>query len=823
MEMQFDLEACPGKDDVHPVDVLADMADGCVGRSGLAAGSLAAVAANNDCGRCRPADLDVVPAAAVSGQVPLAQTAFTFASAVDGLEAARAARDRFEATLPPLRSHVEFRAYWICMRRIGLTCETSPYLREHLRLFLEPVGRPTRAEVVGVVPMSRPVAREAVRLMRIEGGYARRVAARALFDPATFGRDELRAALPPSLRDLPGTWLCRIDGGDFAAIPGSIILRLTRIAAPRLRTAAILEVLLLSAEGTRAGLDVPTAAFERWDDAFGEAGLSPDSADDFLTVAQRYCVVRDLQATHPVGPRISAFERWSAAEHRRAAYAQEHSALASALRKARLPALPAGRPAKQFLRDFNKVRDKYGIDCTGRRKVDADKLSDAFAPRLAAAQLRARQGVRLWREAEAGAAALRLSPGDERQAFCWTEEVVTPGGCRINRLQSIRMEAVFADVVEAELATGGLQHRFRFVEDGLSARDGARDGTDARCPDAADPTGTVPDSAAGDPPGIAAGGPARAIVFRFIEVVALEGGRTVPPWWVAIFSSGVLLGPARLDIGVREARRAAMLELGVRGSGCGPAGLVGPDGPSESRLFQRALNAGVVLVSAEAFGHGMAIGVVAMRTLGVTFARVSEMLQIVRRKGEDAWRQEEVPGRGRRQGWMAIPKGSPRRECFLIYDERTLPLLTTITRMRLLREGLREVPTVEPWRALARKVTRDVYVFAFRGRMLDPDDLNYLYRHLMAGLQRVRNHDLRHAASNRRLRTAGVTEADVAFRLKHAGGSAGLPTRERGRFALARTYGMDTPAQRDLDGRRYCEARLAFERLMGVPLAGDLL
>lgn len=710
----------------------------------------------------------------------------------DPLERVRAARDLYEATGPALRNYADFDRYWSVMASIGLTNETSSYLREHLRLFLQPMGRPSRPEVVGVVPMPRVVATECVRLMRIEGGYARRVTSRSLLNEATFGREDLRAALPKSLRDLPETWLCREHGDDFDAIPGSIVLRLTLIRAPRLRTAAILEVLLLSSEGSRAGLDVPTAAFERWDDAFEEAGLSVDRADHWLEVAHRYCIAQDLQKTHPIGPRISAYERWGAAECRRVNYARDNPLLARALASARLAALPTGKAAKQFVRAFGKVRDKYGIDCTDHRKVDADQLSDNFADRLAAAQLRARQGVRLWREAEAGAEALRQS-GLDRQSFSWSEEVLSPRGKRRRLLQTIRMEAIYRDVVEGDLAAGGQQPRFHFVEDEAVA------------------------GAAG------ASAVPRAIVFRFIEVVAEDGSPGVPPYWVDLFSSGVLAGPCRLRLDLREARRAAMIRLKVPAGHRGPSGLVGPDGPNDARLFQRALNAGVVLVAAESFGHAMAIGAVAMRTLAVTFARVGELLQMVRRTGEDAWKHVDVEGRGKRPGWMALAKGARIKTCFVVYDERTLHLIGMLTRMRLMRERAREVQVVTPWRALARKVGPDRYVFAFRGRMLDPDDLNYIYQVLMAGIQRVRNHDLRHSSANRSSREPGVTEAEVAFRLKHAGAASALPTRESGRFARTRTYARDTAMQRDADGKAYCDARLAFERLLGVPLAGDVL
>ena len=773
--------------DVHPADLFAPSS---ASAPAFAASPWAKRSASGD-------PLAAVALTGASGSFGT-QLAFGFAgSAEDTLHQARAARDRYEAGGPPLRNYGDWAAYWNVIRSLGLAGETSTYMRENLRLFLEPMGRPRRPEVVGAVAMPKGVAAECVRLMRIEGGYARRVARRALLNPATYGREDLRAALPPKLRHLPDTWLCKEVGNDFDAIPGGIILRLTMIDHPRLRTAAILEVLLLCAEGTRAGLDVPTAAFERWDDAFAEAGMSPDSATDWLAVAQRYCIARDLQPLHAIGPRISAFERWGAAEGRRALFEREHRDLGAALRAARLPALPDGRASKSFLRDFRKLRDKYGIDCTNNRKYDADNLADNFASRLAAAQLRARQATRLWREAEAGAAALRASPGLDWLGFSWTEEVVSPLGSRRNRLQSIRMEAVYVDILEAELESGFVQSAFRFIEDEVDG-----DGGSQSCP---------------------GGRAARSIVFRFVEVCADDGGAGVPPWWVGIFQAGVLLGASRLDVGLREARRAAMLKLRVKSSGCGPAGLVGPDGPDESRLFQRALNAGVVLVSAEPFGHAMAIAAVAMRTIAVTFARVSEMLQMVRRAGLDAWRTVDVPGFGRREGWMAIPKGETAKTCFLIYDVRTLPLVTALTRMRLVRERHREVDVVAPWRALARKVGPDSYVFAFRGRMLDPDDLNYLYRYLMAGIQRVRNHDLRHAAANRAKRTGGATEAEVAFRLKHAGASAALPDRARGRFAHAATYARDTGAQRDADQHAYCDARLTFERLLGVPLSGDLL
>ncbi len=790
-----------------------------------------------DCTGDRPAMFAAVPAVpAVPGAssatavVPTgspireSHTGFAF-EGDDPLGQARAARDRHEAGMPPLSSYADFDAYWRVIAAIGLTSETSVYLREHLRLFLEPMGRPTRAEVVGVVPMPRAVATECVRLMRIEGGYARRVASRALFDEGAFGRAALRAALPAAMRDLPETWLCREHGDDFDAVPGGIVLRLTMIRSPRLRAAAILEVLLLAAEGSRAGLDVPTAAFERWDDAFDEAGLSPDRGDHWLEVAGRYCITRELQATHPNGPRISAYERWGAAGGRRAQYVRDHDGLARGLRAARLPALPAGREAKRFVRAFRKERERYGLACTDHRAVDADQLKDNFADRLAAAQLRARQGVRLWREAEAGAAALRASPGLNRQAFTWTEEVLSPMGRRRRRMQTVRMEAVYRDVVEAELLKGGEQHRLRFVEDETGGPDGhgvAGDVT-ATGPDGSSAVGDAP-GADGASPGSSGPSPSpRTIVFRLIGVVADDGAAVVAPWWVDLFGSGVLLGACRLTIGLREARRAAMVRLRVPAGHRGPSGLVGPDGPADSRLYQRALNAGVVLVAAEPFGHGMAIGAVAMRTLAVTFARVGELLQMVRRTGEDAWRHVDVEGRGRRPGWMALAKGARTRTCFVIYDERTMPLITTLTRMRLMRERSREVGVVPPWRALARKVGPDRYVFAFRGRMLDPDDLNYIYQVLMAGIQRVRNHDLRHGAANRSSREPGVTEADVAFRLGHAGAAAALPTRGSGRFAHAATYARDTARQRDDDGRAYCDARLAFERLLGVPLSGGLL
>lgn len=746
------------------------------------------------------------------------QVEFTFAGP-HALARAREARDRYEATSPRLQTYADFRSYWQMMAHLGLTGETSVYLREHLRLFLEPMGRLTFAEVVGVLSMSRAVALECVRLMRMEGGYARRAALRTLYHEAVFGRDELRNALPAGLRNLPGTWLCADYGDDFTAIPSAIILRLTMIKSPRLRTAAILEVLLLSAEGTRAGLDVPTAAFERWEDAFEEAGLSPDRSADWLEVARRYCISRDLQVTHAIGPRISAYERFGASEFRRANYACDEPGLAKALDKARLPALPSGRAAKQFLRDFRKVRDRYGVACTEHRKVDADNLSNNFAARLAAAQLRARQAVRLWREAEAGAAALRQSPTLERQVFSWSEEVLSPLGNRRRQLQTIRLEAVYRDVLERELAAGCVQQQFRFVEDGSGPLVGSAHGPQ-RPACKRDGVDTV--DAALQPETGSEGPMPRAIVFRFIEVVSNGSAASVPPWWVELFASGVLVGPCRLRLELRERRRSALIRLRVPVGDSGPTGLVGPDGPDAARLHQRALNAGIVLVSAEAFGHAMAIGAVAMRTLAMTFARIGELLQMVRRKGRDAWQTVDVDDRGKRPAWMAFAKGARTRSAFIVYDDRTMPLITTLVRMRLMRERRRKVAVVAPWRVLARKVDEDQYVFAFRDRMLTPDDLNFIYQVLMAGIQRIRNHDMRHAAANRSSRE-GVTEAEVAFRLKHAGAAPALPTRLSGRFALAGTYGRDTVSQCDSDVRAYCDARLAFERLFGVPLSGDLI
>jgi integrase len=747
------------------------------------------------------------------------QAEFAFVDA-NPLARARKARDRYEATLPRLQNYADFRSYWLMIRRLGLTGETSIYLREHLRLFLEPMGRLSLAEVVGVLSMSRAVALECVRLMRNEGGYARRAGLRTLYRESAFGREELRNALPSSLRNLPGTWLCFDYGDEFTALPSAIILRLTMIRSPRLRTAAILEVLLLSAEGTRAGLDVPTAAFERWDDAFAEAGLSADRSDHWLEVARRYSITRDLQVTHAIGPRISAYERWGAAEYRRANYARDERELAKALGKARLPALPSGKATKQFLREFRKVRDRYGIACTEHRKVDADNLSDNFAARLAAGQLRARQGVRLWREAEAGAAALRQSHTLDRQVFSWTEEVLSPLGNRRRQLQTIRLEAVYRDVLESELGAGCVQPQFRFIEDEFGPQVGA--GTHRAQRPSSEPDGVNAIDATRQPHLDSETSAPRDIVFRFIEVVSNNGSASAPPWWVELFASGVLVGPCRLRLELRECRRAALIRLRVPVGDSGPKGLVGPDGPNAARLHQRALNAGIVLVSAEAFGHAMAIGAVAMRTLALTFARIGELLQMVRRTGRDAWQNVDVEGRGKRPAWMAFAKGARTRSAFIVYDNRTMPLITTLVRMRLVRERKREVAIVAPWRALARKVDADRYVFAFRDRMLSPDDLNYIYQVLMAGIQRIRNHDMRHSAANRSSRE-GVTEAEVAFRLKHAGAAPALPTRLSGRFALAGTYARDTVSQRDSDARAYCDARLDFERLLGVPLSGDLV
>lgn len=739
----------------------------------------------------------------------------------DPLVQAREARDRYEASHPPLRNYSNFALYWGVISSIGLTGETSVYLREHLRLFLEPMGRPTRAEVMGVVPMPRAVAIECVRLMRIEGGYARRAPSRILYREGAFGRDELRAALPPALRDLPGTWLCSEYGDDFSPLPSATILRLTLICSQRLRAAAILEALLLSAEGSRAGLDVPTAAFERWDDAFIEAGLSPDRSDHWREVARGYCISRDLQATHAIGPRISAYERWGAAEYRRADYAQEQPHLAKALNKVRLPALPAGRPTKLFLRAFRKERDDYGILCTKHRKVDADKLSNDFAGRLAAAQLRGSQAVCLWRQTEAGAAALRARPALDRHSFSWTEQVLSPMGKRRRQLQTIYMEAVYRDVLERELGTGDVQPQFHFVEDDpVTVTDGREPATPGPFDDHLDPNPVSPVRQAPVDGGHL---PQREIVFRFIDVISNDSTPAIPPWWLNLFSSGVLVGPCRLRLNLREVRRTALVRLELPVGHRGPSGLVGPDGPADARLHQRALNAGIVLVAAEPFGHAMAIGLVAMRTLAVTFARVGELLQMVRRPGKDAWQHIEVEGRGKRSGWMAFAKGGRVRTRFMIYDHRTLPLITRLTKMRLLRERTREVAIVAPWRGLACKANPDCYVFAFRGRMLDPNDLNYIYQALMAGIQRIRNHDMRHSAANRSSRQPGITEADVAFRLKHAGAVAALPSRPSGRFALAGTYAQATAEQLDGDAKAYCDERLAFERLLGVPLSGDLL
>lgn len=737
------------------------------------------------------------------------------------LAQARDARDRFEATFPPLRNYCDFASYWRVMVGLNLTGETSIYFREHLRLFLEPMGRPTRAEVVGIVPMPRAVAIECVRLMRIEGGYARRAALRMLYYKTALGRDELRAALPPALRNLPGTWLCSEYGDDFAALSSAIILRLTLIRSKRLRIAAILEALLLSAEGSRAGLDVPTAAFERWDDAFAEARLSADRSDQWLDVAQRYCVTRELQKFHAIGPRISAFERWGAAEFRRASYSREHSWLARALQAARLPALPSGKASKQFLRAVRKERDLYGILCTEHRKVDADNLTNNFADRLAAAQLRGAQGVRLWRETEAGAAALRACPTLDRLVFSWEEVVLSPSGKRRRQLQTIRMEAVYRDVLERELGTGDAQPCFCFVEDARDTEPVERDWATAGFDD--ENSAAIATLDIHQPSVNGESLPPRDVVFRLIEVVSYGTAGSVPPWWVELFASGVLVGPCRLRIDLREVRRTALVRLKLPVGHRGPTGLVGPDGPADARLHQNALNAGIVLVAAESFGHAMAIGAVGMRTLALTFARIGELLQMVRRDGKDAWQHTELEGRGKRPGWMAFAKGARTRTCFVIYDHRTLPLITSLIKMRLMRERAREVAVVEPWRALACKVVPDRYVFAFRGRMLNPNDLNYIYQALMAGIQRVRNHDMRHSAANRSKREGGITEAEVAFRLKHAGASAALPTRQSTRFALAATYARDTARQRDADAKTYCDARLTFERLLGVPLTGALL
>ncbi len=710
----------------------------------------------------------------------------------DALTQSRAVRARYLATNPPLRSYLDFANFQSRMRAIGLAAEPTDYFLDHATLFLAPMGTPSVLELAGIASLPVEVARETIRRMRNEAGYSRRSPRNIILNPTSFGRDDLRSLLRPALHNLPGTWLCADEGDEHDALPGAAIMRLSALRHDAIREAAALETVLYAAENPAADVSVVVSGFERLDDAFHEAGLDPGRSADVLTLFERYGILDEVLVTHAPGPRLTAIARWMDARWRIGELAKEHPALARPLASVRLSGLPRGRRAVAFEREYRKRRKRYCADCAANRKKDAFDLADSFAARLAAIQLRSTQAIRMWRECSAAETWMRANMTSGRRLFSWNEDVLSAAGRRTGGLQQLVFEAIFRDELEAELDDCVPQPRFRFVKD--------------------DPGST---STPLPGPKTIGANRGREIVFRFVEVQA-ERGRAQEPWFVDYCRKGVLVAPAGIPIEMREARRALYIAHRLPLLHYRPGGLVGPEGRAQALFMRRALVAGVVLVPVAPFAHAMAISAVSLRTMALTLARVGELLQIVHRPGEDAWTQVDVPGRGKRPAWMAIQKGGGKRVPFVVYDDRTMPLLRVLIDLMSYRDALSKVPVSKPCQALARKIGEDVYVIAFRGRMLSAGDLNYMHRFLLGGIQRVRNHDLRHASANRSEQEHAMP-AEIAWRLKHAGAVAGLPPRGPG-FAQARAYSQASPAQQRESFGNFTDARRAFEIVMGVPL-----
>ena len=622
--------------------------------------------------------------------------------------------------------------------------------------FTEPVGDHLH-EIRGTIDLANDAEGRAVhaRIRALRSGV--KVARRSTGIGKSKRVSSMRAVMatiPMNAGALTDTEADPEHGGECIPIEGQHWARVGDIKLDRLRAEAVVTVLVFRSYYPFRPITYPLADIERHEDLFLETGEDPGDVEAVKRVYRQYLIDKTLFPQDTDTKRLNTYFSMHARQAMIRAYAASKPGLRDAL-LGLLPPLPERTSVihRSAMERFKSVQAGY-LD---NRWARADPLSDDFDDILSAMRVRERQASHMRLQCERMRRIMtRRDPdgshvGPDELEFAYRERVVTPDGRRLAQHQRIHMIARRASSV-------------------IAGRD----------------------------PG--------EIIFQFLDVEADDGVR-FKPWFVPLFEAGALIHPSRLPVSMRDARRKLVIELELPDIHDKPAGMAGADGHAGADLLEAGLAQGMTIIPIEPFAHAMLMAYILVRVIAITMCRIGEAIQMTYEPAR--WVTLNVAGRAV-SAFVAIPKGWDEED-ELPLDDRTVKALCRLAKLTLAREGGAEIaPSISSHELAGFKRRVAPHVFAFRGKAISEDQLNYMFRLLCAGLGDFTSHCVRHASAN-----AANEEKIEMTHIK-------AMLRQRGKGdKSARRYARPTDAQVAASRDRTRAGRLDRDELSGLVMVAE--
>jgi len=624
--------------------------------------------------------------------------------------------------------------------------QPSEWAKGQVADFMRPMGFSSKDEMVPFVPFDR--SGPFLRRVRSHLGFTRRIRRPAVLAAVDTSEAALAAAAPPLLRELPETRFDVDNREEFEPIHSNQVARILSIQNEALRAMAAVYVPIHVSWHENCQQDSIVGDLEALEELCAEAGADFRDAGQ-LGAAVHGLLDRRYMADASPSCVLETASRAIAAREALLEYASEHPTVAPAMQAVIPPDIAADADLIAKLRKLaSTLRPGHVL----ARKVDADDLSDNFVARQAAALQRSRQAVRFDHFA-------RMARG----------ELVR---LRLSWIEFSYLEPVLDDRGQA---TGGVQR--------VVAR--AWDQRALRAENAAAPPGAGLDAPVGQHEPSPAVAIPDGLVVTEIEFVRVEGVTGTPsrPWFVDHSDACVHHAPAGLPPWLQERRRDLIIARNLPEPHRRPAGLLAPSGHAAFHLYAACRIAnGRILVATVEVAHASLLAHRMFNLMSTTAGRIGEVLQFE----DDPERVTSVVRGGFEYScFLAVGKGRTEDEPYAVTD-RSLNYMRTLKRFALgLRYGIGRYPVIAACQALTAKVEEGRFVFEVCGRHLQSGHVNFLFRHLMAGIRRLRSHDIRHACANRGGRL-GDDDAATVRRLRLRKGS----------ISVARSYKRPTEAER---------------------------
>jgi len=604
-----------------------------------------------------------------------------------------------------------------------LTLPPEPEFVRRVHGFLGP--RLDLFELRGLLPRSSPnfrasLLKSARMLDSVRARDPRRPSLDAEYVP--LDRQGVLKLLPVALRDLRRTMLGEEDGDEYGRFQAWMGARLGMFTLPPVAAFATAGLAIHAMYYPMGDLQKTMRSFERYEDLFLATGEDPMDPDAVARVMRAYATDRTLFTEDGASAVIDVVTRLSSTRHELTAYVADKDDLRREMDALLLP-LPAGDA--EFRKEFRPfTRQMQAAGAKSRKDLGATRVTDDFDLTLAMSRVRAAQARRMDRHCRRAAARLlaaspppsggELFPWQDELGFSYLERVVRPDGRRMPGMQRIYMRAIRE-----------------------SSLDPSR--------------------------------PRVAAVFEFV-CVEPQGIACHEPWFVALYRCGTLLSPYLLDVAARERRRAVMVAGELPSLVSRPPMLALNHGMAD--LYAGALRAGRVLVPISSFAAAMTFAHALMRVMATTLCRVGEAMQMV--YDPAGWIEVVVEGRGW-PAFLAIPKGWDETSAFVLND-RTMRFLGILGAVVRIDDPYATRRAVEPALTIAKKAGAARFVFAWGGRALMADELNFMMQYLTAGFGMIRSHDLRHGGANRLFRLCGDMRL-VALAMRVRGEGVGVAPR----------------------------------------------